>query len=114
MSEDRVGCGDCSRNVFPTFAMEKESKIETYLKLAALTFNDPEKVLSRTILHFMRLIERVHDTITRKYGMPLGIILPLQAHLSKYVAGTTQKRDGGNKGDFIILHTKEATHTRYH
>ena len=46
--------------------------------------------------------------------MPLRTILPLQAHSRKYVAGATQKRGGNGKGDFVILHTNEATHTRYH
>ena len=79
-----------------------------------ITFNDLEKVPSRTILHCMRLIERVHRMIARKYGLPLETILPLQAHSWKYVAGATQKRGGTGEGDFVIHHTNEATHTRYH
>ena len=30
------------------------------------------------------------------------------------MAGATQKRGGNGEGDFVILHTNEATHTRYH
>ena len=111
---DGVGCGECGHNVFPTFAMERETDLETYPELASLTFNDIEKMSSRTILHFMRLIERVHRTMARKYGLPLGTILPLQAHSRKYVVGATQKRGGNGEGDFVILHTNETTHTRYH
>ena len=80
----------------------------------SITFNDLEKVSSRTILHFMPLIERVHRMIARKYSLPLGTILPLQAHSRKYVAGAMQKRGGNCKVDFVILHTNEVTHTRYH
>lgn len=40
--------------------------------------------------------------------------MPLQAYSRKYVAGTTQQGGGGGEGDFVILHTDEATHTGYH
>ena len=52
--------------------------------------------------------------IAIKYGLPLDTILPLQAHSRKYVAGATQKRGGNGEGDFVIVHTNEATHTRCH
>ena len=45
-------------------------------------------------------------------GLPLRLILPLQAYSRKYVAGATQKGGGDGEGDFVILHTKEDTHTR--
>ena len=61
--KDRTGCGKCSRNVFPTFAMERESGLETYPELALIMFNTLKKALSRTNLHFMGLIEMVHCTI---------------------------------------------------
>ena len=41
-------------------------------------------------------------------------MLPLQAYARKYVAGTTQQGGGGGEGDFVILHTDEATHSGYH
>ena len=85
-----------------------------YPELASLTFNNLKKVLSRTILHVVRLIERVHRTIARTYGLPLRAILLLQAHLRQYVVGVAQKRDGDSEGDYVILHTNETTYTRYH
>ena len=65
----------------------------------------------RAIMKFTLSIRRM---IARKYGLPLETILPLQAHPRKHVAGVTQKRGGNGEGDFIILHTNEAMHTRYH
>ena len=62
----------------------------------------------------MRLIERVRRTIAHEYGLPLRTILPLQAYLRKYVQGATQKGGRGDEGDFVVLHTDEVTHTRYH
>jgi len=41
-------------------------------------------------------------------------VLPLQAYARKYVAGTTQQGGGGGEGDFVTLHTDEATHAGYH
>ena len=61
----------------------------------------------------MRLIGRVRRTIAHEYGLPLRTILPLQAYSRKYEQGATQKGGRGNEGDFIVLHTDEATHTRY-
>ena len=89
--EDGVCCGDCSRNVFETFTTKGERDLGSYPKLALPTFNDLEKVLSGTILHFMRLIERVRRTIAHEYGLPLKTTLPLQAYSWKYVQGSTQK-----------------------
>lgn len=107
-------CDKCSRNVFPTFASDSESNLETFPELCALTFNDLEKVSAATIIQFVRLIERVRRTISHEYGLPLSTILPLQAYSRKYVAGTTQKGGGGGEGDFVTLHTDEATHDGYH
>jgi hypothetical protein len=59
-------------------------------------------------------VERVRRTIAHEYGLPLKTILPLQAYSRKYVAGTTQKGGGGGEGDFVTLHTDEATHAGYH
>lgn len=112
--EDGDCCDECSRNVFPTFAGDNEINFGTFPELASLTFNELEKVSAATILQFMRLIERVRRTISHEYGLPLSTILPLQAYSRKYVAGTTQKGGGGGEGDFVILHTDEATHTGYH
>ena len=107
-------CDKCSRNIFPTFATDKESCLETFPQLASLTFNELEKVSTSTIIQFVRLIERVRRTIAHEYGLPLKTILPLQAYSRKYVAGTTQKGGGGGEGDFVTLHTDEATHAGYH
>ena len=103
-----------SRNIFPTFATEAETSLEIFPELASLTFNDLATVTAKTILQFTRLVERVRRTIAVEYGLPLSTILPLQAYSRKYVAGTTQKGGGGGEGDFVTLHTDEATHSGYH
>lgn len=107
-------CDKCSRNIFPTFATEAESNLQTFPELCSLTFNDLETVSAATILQFVRLVERVRRTISHEYGVPLSTILPLQAYSRKYVAGTTQQGGGGGEGDFVTLHTDEATHDGYH
>eukprot|EP00536_Pseudo-nitzschia_multiseries_P015611 jgi/Psemu1/263085/estExt_Genewise1Plus.C_9190018 len=107
-------CDKCSRNIFPTFATDNESNLDTFPQLSRFTFNDVERVSSATILQFVRLIERVRRTIAHEYGLDLKTILPLQAYSRKYVAGTTQQGGGGGEGDFVILHTDEATHDGYH
>ncbi len=107
-------CDACSRNIFPTFASEKESDLTTFPELCGLTFNELEKVKTSTIVQFVRLIERVRRTMAHEYGVPLSSLLPLQAYSRKYVAGTTQKGGGGGEGDFVTLHTDEATHAGYH
>lgn len=107
-------CDKCSRNIFPTFATDAESCLETFPELASLTFNGLETVSSSTILQFVRLVERVRRTIAHEYGLPLSSILPLQAYSRKYVAGTTQQGGGGGEGDYVTLHTDEATHSGYH
>eukprot|EP00581_Thalassiosira_minuscula_P006767 CAMPEP_0183707748 /NCGR_PEP_ID=MMETSP0737-20130205/4233_1 /TAXON_ID=385413 /ORGANISM="Thalassiosira miniscula, Strain CCMP1093" /LENGTH=516 /DNA_ID=CAMNT_0025935477 /DNA_START=12 /DNA_END=1562 /DNA_ORIENTATION=- len=107
-------CDKCSRNIFPTFATDAESDLERFSELSKLTFNDLEKVSAATIIQFVRLVERVRRTIAHEYGLPLKTLLPLQAYSRKYVAGTTQKGGGGGEGDFVILHTDEATHSGYH
>jgi len=113
--EDGNCCDACSRNIFPTFATDGELDFEnTFQGLNSLTFNDLEKVSAATIIQFTRLIERVRRTIAHEYGLDLSTILPLQAYSRKYVAGTTQKGGGGGEGDFVILHTDEATHSGYH
>ncbi|KAL7529099.1 hypothetical protein ACHAXR_002793 [Thalassiosira sp. AJA248-18] len=112
--EDGHCCDECSRNIFPTFASQAEVDFGTFPELMSLTFNELEKVAAGTILQFIRLIERVRRTIAHEYGLPLKTILPLQSYSRKYVAGTTQKGGGGGEGDFVILHTDEATHTGYH
>jgi len=107
-------CDKCSRNIFSTFASHAETDFDTYPELTALTFNELADVSAATILQFTRLIERVRRTIAHEYGLPLKTILPLQAYSRKYVAGTTQKGGGGGEGDFVTLHTDEATHDGYH
>lgn len=107
-------CDECSRNVFPTFATDRESSFDTFPELGSISFNELEHVSSGTILQFVRLIERVRRTIAHEYGLPLSAILPLQAYSRKYVAGTTQQGGGGGEGDFVTLHTDEATHDGYH
>lgn len=107
-------CDKCSRNIFPTFASHDETSLDTFPELASLTFNNLEKVSSSTIVQFVRLVERVRRTIAHEYGLPLSTILPLQAYSRKYVAGTTQQGGGGGEGDFVTLHTDEATHEGYH
>ena len=107
-------CDKCSRNIFPTFASSAETSLETYPELTGLTFNELTNVTTATILQFTRLIERVRRTIAHEYGLPLSSILPLQAYSRKYVAGTTQQGGGGGEGDFVTLHTDEATHDGYH
>jgi hypothetical protein len=52
--------------------------------------------------------------MAHEYGLELKTLLPLQAYSRKYVAGTTQKGGGGGEGDFVTLHTDEATHSGYH
>lgn len=112
--EGGICCDKCSRNIFPTFALDNESSLDIFPDIAGLTFNELEKVATSSILQFVRLIERVRRTIAYEYGLPLKTILPLQAYSRKYVAGTTQQGGGGGEGDFVILHTDEATHTGYH
>ena len=112
--EDGNCCDACSRNIFPTFASDDETSLDTFPELASLTFNDLEKVSAATIIQFVRLVERVRRTISHEYGLPLKTILPLQAYSRKYVAGTTQQGGGGGEGDFVTLHCDEATHTGYH
>ncbi|KAL7535633.1 hypothetical protein ACHAWF_005221 [Thalassiosira exigua] len=112
--EDGTCCDKCSRNLFPTFATEREADLEKFPDMAGLTFNNLEKVPASTILQFVRLVERVRRTIAHEYGLDLSTVLPLQAYSRKYVAGTTQKGGGGGEGDFVILHTDEATHAGYH
>ena len=107
-------CDKCSRNIFPTFALDVETDFDTFPELKSLTFNDLETVSAGTIIQFTRLIERVRRTIAYEYGLPLKTILPLQAYSRKYVAGTTQQGGGGGEGDFVTLHTDEATHDGYH
>jgi hypothetical protein len=107
-------CDKCSRNIFPTFASSAEVSLGVFPELASLTFNDLESVAAGTILQFVRLIERVRRTIAYEYGLKLSTILPLQAYSRKYVAGMTQKGGGGGEGDFVTLHTDEATHSGYH
>ena len=107
-------CDACSRNTFPTFASPKEIDLEVFPELEGFTFNDLETAAAGTILQFARLIERVRRTIAHEYGLPLKTVLPLQAYCRKYVAGTTQQGGGGGEGDFVILHTDEATHSGYH
>eukprot|EP00588_Corethron_pennatum_P035997 CAMPEP_0194346322 /NCGR_PEP_ID=MMETSP0171-20130528/105359_1 /TAXON_ID=218684 /ORGANISM="Corethron pennatum, Strain L29A3" /LENGTH=561 /DNA_ID=CAMNT_0039113429 /DNA_START=198 /DNA_END=1883 /DNA_ORIENTATION=+ len=107
-------CDKCSRNIFPTFALDNESSLRIFPDMASLTFNNLEKVPASTIIQFVRLIERVRRTIAHEYGLPLSTILPLQAYSRKYVAGTTQQGGGGGEGDFVILHTDESTHDGYH
>ncbi len=112
--EDGNCCDACSRNIFPTFAQDQEINFDTFPGLQSLTFNDLETVSAATILQFMRLIERVRRTMAHEYGLELKTLLPLQAYSRKYVAGTTQKGGGGGEGDFVTLHTDEATHSGYH
>jgi len=107
-------CDKCSRNIFPTFASQAETSFDTYPELTGLTFNDLADVSAATILQFTRLIERVRRTIAHEYGLPLKTILPLQAYSRKYVAGSIQQGGGGGEGDFVTLHTDEATHDGYH
>ncbi|KAL7468777.1 hypothetical protein ACHAXS_009009 [Conticribra weissflogii] len=107
-------CDACSRNIFPTFASRAETSLTTFPEIASLTFNELTTVSAASILQFTRLIERVRRTIAHEYGLPLKTILPLQAYSRKYVAGTTQKGGGGGEGDFVTLHTDEATHSGYH
>ena len=104
----------CSRNIFPTFASSSEIDFDTFPGINQLTFNELTTVSAATIIEFTRLIERVRRTIAHEYGVPLKTILPLQAYSRKYVAGTTQQGGGGGEGDFVILHTDEATHDGYH
>jgi len=112
--EDGKCCDACSRNIYRTFASPAECSLETFPELASFTFNELETVPAATILQFARLLERVRRTMAHEYGLPLSTILPLQAYSRKYVAGTTQQGGGGGEGDFVILHTDEATHSSYH
>lgn len=112
--EDGDCCDACSRNVFPTFALDSETDRETFPGLNALTFNKVYGVSTGTILQFVRLIERVRRTMSYEYGVPLKSLLPLQAYSRKYVAGSTQQGGGGGEGDFVTLHTDESTHAGYH
>ncbi|KAL9189338.1 hypothetical protein ACHAXT_011828 [Thalassiosira profunda] len=107
-------CDACSRNLYPTFATENESDLGRFEGIESLTFNELETVPASTILQFVRLIERVRRTIAYEWNLPLSTILPLQAYSRKYVAGSVQQGGGGGEGDFVILHTDEATHSGYH
>lgn len=102
--EDGNCCDKCSRNIFPTFALDDEINFDTFPGLNTLTFNEVETVSAATIIQFMRLIERVRRTMAHEYGLDLKTLLPLQAYSRKYVAGTTQKGGGGGEGDFVTLH----------
>ena len=112
--EDGRCCEACSRNIYPAFATEAECSLETFPDLASLTFNNLANVSTAAILQFARLVERVRRSIAAEYGLPLSTVLPLQAYARKYVAGTTQQGGGGGEGDFVTLHTDEATHAGYH
>lgn len=112
--EDGTCCDACSRNIFPTFASDRETDFNMFPEIGSISFNELGKVSSGTIIQFTRLIERVRRTIAHEYGLPLSSILPLQAYSRKYVAGTTQQGGGGGEGDFVTLHTDEATHDGYH
>lgn len=107
-------CADCSRSVFPTFANAEECDVATFPGLDKFTFNALGDAPSATILHFVRLIERVRRTIAHEYGLPLFTVLPVQAYSRKYVAGATQTGGGGSEGDSVTLHCDEETHTNYH
>jgi len=112
--EDGTCCDACSRNIFPTFLLENESNMQTFPELASFTYNELQTCSSATILQFTRMVERVRRTMAHEYGLDLSTILPLQAYSRKYVAGTTQQGGGGGEGDFVTLHTDEATHSGYH
>ena len=112
--EDGRCCAACSRNIYPTFATAAECSLDTFPDLASLTFNNLANVPTAAILQFARLVERVRRSIAAEYGLPLSTVLPLQAYARKYVAGTTQQGGGGGEGDFVTLHTDEATHAGYH
>lgn len=112
--EDGQCCDTCSRNIFPTFATDAETNFDVFPELKSFTFNELETTPTSNILQFVRLTERVRRTMAYEYGLPLKTILPLQAYSRKYVAGTTQKGGGGGEGDFVTLHTDEATHSGYH
>lgn len=108
-------CSDgCSRNLFPTFATEHEINFQTFPDIESFSFNNLRRVNTATIIQFTRLVERVRRTIAHEYGVPLSSVLPLQAYTRKYVAGMTQQGGGGGEGDFVTLHTDEATHSGYH
>lgn len=112
--EDGSCCDACSRNIFPTFATDKEIDFSKFPEFASFTFNNIRRVSTATIIQFTRLVERVRRTMAHEYGLPLSSLLPLQAYSRKYVAGTTQQGGGGGEGDFVTLHTDEATHAGYH
>lgn len=108
-------CDACSRNIFHQFALDHETNYTTlFPQLNTITLNDLETVPAPTILQFVRLVERVRRTMAHEYGVPLATLLPLQAYARKYVAGMTQQGGGGGEGDFVTLHTDEATHSGYH
>jgi len=107
-------CEACSRNIFPSFMRDGECSPDIFPGLNQFTFNEVEGLPSASILQFIRLIERVRRTMAHEYGLDLKTILPLQAYARKYVAGTTQQGGGGGEGDYVILHTDEATHSGYH
>ena len=112
--EDGQCCDACSRNIFPTFALENEIDFNTFPEINSITFNELETVSAATIIQFVRLVERVRRTIAHEYGLDLSTILPLQAYSRKYVAGMQQQGGGGGEGDHVTLHTDEATHDGYH
>ena len=112
--DDGRCCDACSRNIFREFATPAECDFESFPELPSFTFNNLKRVSTASILQFVRLVERVRRTIAHEYGLPLAHILPLQAYSRKYVAGTTQQGGGGGEGDFVTLHTDEATHSGYH
>ena len=107
-------CEACSRNIFPSFMLDGECSPDIFPGLNQFTFNEVEGLPSASILQFIRLIERVRRTMAHEYGLDLKTIIPLQAYARKYVAGTTQQGGGGGEGDYVILHTDEATHSGYH
>ena len=96
-------CEACSRVTFPTFAVSTEIDLEVFPFLEEFNFNDCAKYGTRTILMFVRLIERIRRTIALKYGLPLSTVLPLQAYSRKYTAGAKQQGGGGGEGEHVIF-----------
>ena len=91
-------CDACSRVAFPSFATPADLAMFPLrpFSLQKCAFAEP-----RTILSFVRLVERMRRAIAYEYGLPLSGVLPLQTSVSNRQTRTT-------------LHCDEDVRAQYH
>jgi hypothetical protein len=66
--ESGTCCEACSRVTFPTFATAAETDLEVFPELPDFNFNDCFTHEPRTVLHFVRLVERIRRTIAHEFA----------------------------------------------